>query len=56
MLFLCQGKDSLQAFQSKRSMEEGKEKNSEEGTSEEDEAMNRRGVEGAGIREVGEDR
>jgi len=37
-------------------MKEGKERNGEEGTSEEDEAMDRHRVEGAGVREVGEDR
>jgi len=45
----------LQVFRSERSIEEGKERNGEEGTSEEDEAMDRHGVEGAGVREVGED-
>jgi len=35
-------------------MEEGKEKNSEEGTSKEDKAMNGHGVEGTGVREVEE--
>jgi len=35
-------------------MEEGKEKNSEEGTSKKDKAMDGHGVEGTGVGEVGE--
>jgi len=34
-------------------MEEGKRRNGETGTSEKDKAMDRRGVEGEGVREVG---
>ena len=54
MFALCQGKGSLQAFRCRRSTEEGKRRNGEEGTSEEDEATDGCGVEGAGIGEVGE--
>ena len=42
MFALCQGKGSLQALRRGRSTEEGKRRNSEEGTGEEDEATDGR--------------
>ena len=56
MFTLYQGEGSLQALQRRRIIEEGKRKNGEESTSEEDEAMDGLGVEGTGVGEVGEGR
>jgi len=42
MFVLCQGKGSLQALRRGRSTEEGKRRNSEEGTGKEDEATDGR--------------
>ena len=54
MFFLCQGKGSMQAFRCGWSIEEGQGRNGKEGTSKEDKATDRLGVEKAGVGEVEE--